>query len=388
MRVTLHDFTCATCGKPFQHHKPDKKYCSHTCYANRHPHVTITCEQCGDAKLVPWRGRNAKYCSTECAGRAASIRQHVDRVQATCAWTECGKTFNVLPRMVGTAKYCSRSCSELAVRGGLPAIVTLTCEGCGEAFEKPFVYRNTRFCSKSCAHRGERNGMYGKPGSFAGKPAWNAGLTTSVDERVAALGKKVSGTLRSLFASGKLSHAGAKNSMYGHVSSMLTSAQRRRYSLAAIKRVLSGVSGYKTGHVTGLYDAKKSLNSVRFKSSWELAAMMCWDAADDVASYEYEPTVIELDDGTHAVPDFLVVYVTGHRAYVEIKPTALQKIPHVAKRLERVKRCVEKSSGVNYVLFGNIEIDACKSMLGKEFDDAVERYKGGCTNVRDCVSDR
>lgn len=161
-----------------------------------------------------------------------------------------------------------------------------------------------------------------------------------------------------------------------HTADKLTLQQRVNYSRAAVQRVLAGVSGYKTGHVTGVYVGAKSASPVRFKSSWELAAMMWWDRASDVAVYAYEPDVIELDDGRRAIPDFLVTYVSGHKTYVEVKPTAIQALPEVAERLVMVKAKVE-ASGLAYATMGNGEIDVIKASLGKELTDAIERYQGG-----------
>jgi hypothetical protein len=104
--------------------------------------------------------------------------------------------------------------------------------------------------------------------------------------------------------------------------------------------------------------------------------MMQWDRDADVSSYAYEPDVIDLGDGRHAIPDFQVTYADGRRVYVEIKPSAIQALPSVAERLARVKDQIERR-GDSYIVFGNREIDAFKAALGEEFNDAIERYKGG-----------
>lgn len=172
---------------------------------------------------------------------------------------------------------------------------------------------------------------------------------------------------------GQCSHVGNRNPNYGNTSDTLTPEKRRKFSEAAIKRVLAGVSGYKTGHVTGIYECKKSNSPVHFKSSWELAAMMWWDTQDAIKSYEYEPLILQLSDGRAAIPDFRVIYVDGITKFFEIKPTAIQQLESVKTKLNMIRDelCIK---GFEYVLLGNAEIRTMIVEVGDKFNDALKRY--------------
>ena len=137
---------------------------------------------------------------------------------------------------------------------------------------------------------------------------------------------------------------------------------------------MKGVSGYKTGHLTGVYDSKKCSKQIKFKSSWELAAMMWWDKRDDIISYDYEPQVLELPDGRRAIPDFRINNSNGDTKIVEIKPTQIQNLKSVKEKLNVIKETLNKV-GVEYELLGDHEIKLMIKNLGEVFKNEVKRHK-------------
>jgi hypothetical protein len=222
--------------------------------------------------------------------------------------------------------------------------------------------------------------MFGKPGSLAGKPSWNHGKTAKTDERIAALGQKISDGAKAAFAAGERSNVGEKNPNFGRTRDTRTPEQLENYSKAASQRIVDGVSGYGWGRLYGTYDAKKSLKPVKFKSSWELATMMAWDRDDKIISYEYEPAIFKIDDGHRAVPDFLVTFADGAKRFVEVKPTAMQVLPDVAQRLDLAKIAVERT-GVQYVIIGTAEMDEFRKLLGASLDAEISKHKRGCSTL-------
>lgn len=374
----VHSCTCQHCGVLFEARAADKKYCTKEHYfASKDRCVTKTCEACGEQFTTAYRFRGQKTCGAACAGLLTSKRLKTRELKQCLS---CGRDFSVTQSYKDKGKYCSLDCFYKHKYQRDSAVVTLICETCKKEFVKPFIKRNRRFCSKSCANTGEHNGMFAKPSPMRGKKAWNNGETVKTNPVVAQLGKKISAVMKQQFESGLRTHRGTNNPNHGNTSNTLTPEKRKRFSEAAINRVLVGVSGYKTGHVTGVYACKKSPTHVKFKSSWELAVMMWWDQNKNVASYEYEPSVITLDDGCRAIPDFFVTYVDGTKECVEIKPTAIQRLPVVAERLLRIRSAVE-ARGASYVTMGNEEIAEIKRDLGKEFVDVINSYKSGRENI-------
>lgn len=367
-----HGYVCKRCGKEFLSSKGGRKYCSHECYAKRFDSVTKMCDVCGERFTVAYRFRGKKTCSKNCAKVLIARKLNTREVKKCLA---CGKDFEVVKSYKDKGKYCSYECF-LSTRATRQPNVTLTCDFCGKQFIVSFVRRNQRFCSKSCANSGPNNPYYGCSGSahpMHNRTPWNKGLTASTDDRVRTLGRKISIVTKQQFSQGIRSNVGERNPNYGNTSDRLTPEKRRNFSEAAIRRVLSGVSGYKTGHVTGYHVSSKGGN-VRFKSSWELAMMMMWDTDSNVVKYEYEPFVIVVDDSSRAIPDFLVTFRSGEKHVVEIKPTVVQEIPIIHDRLVKIKEAVNKM-GYQYVLFGNEWYEECSRMLGSRLSDAIEFHK-------------
>jgi hypothetical protein len=59
-------FTCAVCGRTFEHHTARKaKYCSKECWSKRNPRVLNDCLVCGK-EFWSYKHQNQKYCSQKC----------------------------------------------------------------------------------------------------------------------------------------------------------------------------------------------------------------------------------------------------------------------------------------------------------------------------------
>lgn len=370
---------CSHCSKPFTTHKPDKQFCANACYfASKKRDVTRPCEICSKDFTTAYRFRGNKTCSEECR-RASQSRTASTRVMLTCE--VCSKQYEKPELQAIGRKTCSRECYLSTCESKQPD-VTKKCEQCGENFTVVFYKRDQRFCSRGCASTGENNGMFGKPGSFAGKPSWNHGQTAKTDERIATLGQKISDVSKVAFATGERSNVGEKNPNFGRTRDTRSPEQLENYSKAASKRIVDGVSGYGWGRLYGTYNAKKSTKPVKFKSSWELATMMAWDNDDTIASYEYEPAIFKIGNGRRAIPDFLVTYANRTTKFVEVKPSTVQALPEVAQKLDLVKIAVERT-GIPYVIVGTAEMNEFRKLLGASLDAEISKRKRGCASLPD-----
>jgi len=360
---------CPVCNCEFDPGRKDKKYCEKKCYfASKINMIDIECEWCKITLSVPIRLKDKKYCSKACSN---SGTKRLKRIIKECI--TCQKQFNVI-ESVYEKKYCTYDCFILGRYGKTTDKIEKTCEECKNIFFVKFIRRYKRFCSRSCATKGERNGAYGKPGWMTGKTPWLKGLSVKTDIRVKLMGEKISENLKESFNTGKRNHIGKNNPMFGRTADTMTEENIKRYSEAAIKRVQDGVSGYKTGHLTGIYESEKCKNPIKFKSSWELAAMMSWDDDENIVGYEYEKNTYLLDNGKSAIPDFEVFIKDGTSKTYEIKPTAILNIPNVMEKILLVKKAVN-DAGKDYVLLGNSEIGQFISELGEDFKNAVNMYK-------------
>lgn len=367
--MKLYDHICVKCRKIFQTHKKQQKYCTHTCYAKRFDYIAKICEACNESFTVPYRFRAQRSCNKECS--KILIRNKLK----TCVIKQClacNKEFDVVQSYKLSAKYCSYLCF-LSTRKSRQKSIVKICENCKNEFTTSFVRQNKRFCNKRCAKTGKFNFQYRKPSPRLGKSSWSRGLTKLTDQRLALMGNKISQSLKRRFKLGLSSNSGTNNPNYGNTSETFTPEKRYKFSIAAINRIKSGVIGYKTGHITGVYNCKKS-TSVRFKSSWELLAMMWWDNNSDIRSYEYEPISVTLLDGKRSIPDFKVLYVDDTCKFFEIKPTLIQQIENIKLKLDLTRRAINEL-GYEYVLIGDNEIKNMKSDLGEEFETTLMQYK-------------
>lgn len=135
--------SCQYCGKP---------YLKHECYAER-----------------------SKYCSRQCHGKAAGVRQRANAVQIR-ACPICGTEFETTQHH-GGKKTCSAQCAHKLksrkagqTRRNPEKRTIQKCQFCSRPFEA-YRSRNRKFCSSECrgAHK-SKMGRVIKPCAYCGKP--------------------------------------------------------------------------------------------------------------------------------------------------------------------------------------------------------------------------
>lgn len=300
---------CLKCGLEFVPKKKTTKYCSHACYASRFGTVTKACETCSKEFTVAYRFRDQRACSFECAKPLISATLTMTE-KRTCEI--CGHEFvrNQYALKHEAARYCSQACVSIAHRR------ELTCETCGVKFS---VYASVadrrRFCSKSCAHSGKNNSMFGVKGvnhPTFGQIPWTTGLTAKTDPRVKAMAEKMSQIISAKIVSGEWTHV--------------------------------------KGFVSGWHKSSKCGRQF-YHSSYELRYFEMLDADDDVLAYESEPFSIPyVFEGMikNHTPD---LFVTRRRRkqLVEVKPAALTNEPmNMAKTTAAVAWC--EQNGIEHLV--------------------------------------
>lgn len=118
--------------------------------------ITLICQHCGASfNVKPSRAAlgTAKYCSYSCSN---AVR--VTQVARICA--HCGDEFRTIRSYVtaGGGKYCSTDCYKAA----RPAVISRDCLNCGSIFEaRPsrVALRFSQYCCRACyfEHRREQN---------------------------------------------------------------------------------------------------------------------------------------------------------------------------------------------------------------------------------------
>ena len=147
--------------------------------------ATYTCQHCGQSferiqSPAHERRNPPKYCCHPCALEAS----RATRVQLTCA--QCGQEFHRKKYMADWSQergpFCSFACygqwqSEHAVGPGNPNYqadthLVVTCDWCGQEFERKRSYRGGRlkFCSGGCYSEYRSEHFVG-----SGNPAWRGG---------------------------------------------------------------------------------------------------------------------------------------------------------------------------------------------------------------------
>jgi hypothetical protein len=138
------DKACPVCETAFRPRTGRQTYCSPECQ-----HGRSTCLGCGK-RFVRKKSAEGTYCSRECWYKAPGKREIAPR-----ACLECGKQFQPSDSSV---KRCSKECRIQGRRN--PARRT-ECEKCGKPL-RPDCHVDTRFCSHSCAKKGESHDNYGR----------------------------------------------------------------------------------------------------------------------------------------------------------------------------------------------------------------------------------
>ena len=147
---------CAVCGKPLTGRQ--ERYCSKRCKGkaerNRlresRPEAIKVCQNCGKEFVADHKNR--KYCSDECE-KEGNRKRHAKNKRAKkkkpviiCAW--CGKEFVASH---ANTKYCSDECRIAAMRGRYvrkAETITKICQNCGKEFVAD--PKNRKYCSEEC----------------------------------------------------------------------------------------------------------------------------------------------------------------------------------------------------------------------------------------------
>lgn len=245
------------------------------------------------------------------------------RVELKCA--HCEKLYEVIESRIEDSKYCSQECFYAGKYGRETKTVKLKCEACGADFEKPFVQRDRRFCSYSCANTGENNGMFGRSDLcvWTGKQSWNHGLTAKTDVRIAAASKKLSDIVTQKIVDGSWSPP---------------------------------VTKFKSSY----FESAKCGKTFYCRSSYERRYLELLESDPDVTSYEVEPIAIPyVFDGRirNYIPDVLVTRVSCGQQLVEVKPTALtETVQNVTKADAARVWC--KQNGINFLVVSESDLTA------------------------------
>lgn len=303
--MMVYTYVCFKCNIQFESPKKNKKYCSHLCYGKRFDSVTNTCELCNNEFTVAYRFRKQKTCNAVCAGLLLSKNKRTERIIKHCM--HCEKAYETPQWYEDESKYCSSDCFYKHKYERDSKTIVKTCEGCGIQFEKSFILREVKHCSKSCASSGERNAMFGKQGPMLGRLAWNHGKTAKTDDRLRLAGEKISQVVADKMVAGTWSPPS---------------------------------TGFVGEHYTGVKNGGKT---VYLRSSYESIYVRMLDSDDDVISWEYEPFRLPyLFEGRtrNYVPDFLITKTSGEKTLIEVKPSLLTETPtNIAKQNAAFEWC-------------------------------------------------
>lgn len=319
--MRLFDYKCLRCEKAFQSPKKNKKYCTHECYGKRFAPVTLVCYICDKKFEMAYRFRAQKTCSTTCSGVRYSQIQSKP-IYKQCNW--CDKEYTTVPNAAETSKFCSKECFHLHLRDGSGKFVTLNCEACHVTYEKSYIRRNSRFCSRSCATSGERNAMFGlgKEQGWNKAPRWNNGLTAKTDDRLRLAGEKI--------------------------------------SVIISQKIVDGEWTHPMGFESGWFESQKCEKSMFYRSSYERRYFEMLEIDTNVSAFQSEPFRLPyLFEGSmkNYVPDVLVTLQNGVQQLVEVKPGALvNDTQNIAKRNAAQAWC--HANGVEYVLVTEKDLDA------------------------------
>lgn len=317
----LFQYTCQKCFKAFENRKKDKKFCSSVCYfASKDNPVDKICERCSISFTVPYRGRAQRFCSGKCSGAASGLARREERENRSCL--NCSKEFEVISTL--PTKYCSTDCFYKHSYGRESKIVTLICEACHGEYEKPFIKRNRKFCSKSCAFSGERNPSNRPEVSKKVMETRRANIESGL-KQPAWLGKthteeskqKISVARNAAVADG------VPNGMLGKKHS---EDSKEKMSKTKTQLIIDGkLNPLKTYHVTGFFVSEKTGKRSFYRSSWERDVMRWLDKNDEVLTWEHESVRVEYYYDNHKrwyVPDFIVHY-RDRKVMYEVKPVEL-----------------------------------------------------------------
>lgn len=235
----------------------------------------------------------------------------------------CNNDFEVVQSYKEFGKYCSSNCFYKHKYNRESKIIILRCEACGKDYEKKFIHRKSRFCSKVCATSGDKNSQFGlgKEQARNKVPRWHIGKTKETDERLRRLGEKISVIIADKIVKGEWKHIGFKGEHY---------------------------TGLKNGGVVSY-----------LRSSYESIFARILDSDDNVVSWNHEPFRIPyLFEGSvhNYVPDFYVKLADGTNVIVEVKPEVLIECAvNVAKHKAALDWC--NSNDFSFALVSEQELN-------------------------------
>lgn len=129
--------------------------------------VELTCQVCGGAFTVkPHREEQAKCCSRSCQSEWQK-QSGINSGENASAWNggdvdtrceHCERVYKTKPAKADTSRFCSRECvhkwlSETQAGEShhqYTERVQLTCENCGDSYQRVPSLSESRFCSQSC----------------------------------------------------------------------------------------------------------------------------------------------------------------------------------------------------------------------------------------------
>lgn len=306
-----------------------------------------------------------KYCSRDCSAKVIGARKtKAQTIETFCGW--CKKP--IIRRLSAkgiTGDFCSVPCGEAFKRGNDEMFITKNCLRCNKEYKMLFR-RQSDYCSRKCSspyQPGEEHSGFGKEGPTAGMKPWLFGLTKETDDRVAAMGNKVSETHKEQFASGIRSNHKEHNPNWGKTIADRTPEQLENYSKAAIKRIqLDPKIGSRAYSLKGKYISSKAGKEMSYRSSYELRLMKCFDADSNVLYYTYEELSLKLDTGKRYLPDFVIIYKDGSRKMIEAKGWITDPELHELKCKTATQHC--KENNMLYEVWKLAEIKTYEQQLG------------------------
>jgi len=348
-------YNCKFCKKDFQNRKPNKVYCSRKCYFSdiaedwRREKECMICKK----NYIPTHKKQI-YCGHKCHGK---ILKETKKNSIIVACIKCSKQFE--RRVSAISKngkiYCSRECTKM------PTVKN--CEKCKKEYSiSSSKWKNSRFCTKSCAKSGENHHFFGKTGPTKGMKPWLTGLTKKTDRRVAIMADKVSKKNKQQFALGIRSNKGEKNPNYGITADMRTAEQLDRYSKASIERIINSKSTKHKRYIKGWHHSTKSKKPMLFKSSLEKRMMVCLDKDASVISYEYESFFITYSENKRYIPDFLVTYDNDKKCLLETKGGQFLDDESTHKKTKAALAYC-KENGYEYRIYSTKEIKDYENLL-------------------------
>lgn len=142
--------------------------------------MEVDCDNCGETiERKPSEAEDGNnFCDRDCyhEWRRTDWDSPDSKVDIECR--NCGEVFKVYPYREDSAAYCSRECSDAAMKGRTGkdtpawkgAKEEFECQNCGDVFKRLPQMNDNKYCSDGCYREASKE-------LFAGKdnPAWRGG---------------------------------------------------------------------------------------------------------------------------------------------------------------------------------------------------------------------